>query len=129
MIYNEYFGDIMKAMSLAIETIIVLVLAITVMGILLLFLNANIGPADSRLRWEREKNDACAKYSQYTAGDGKEACSQDQINYVRNKNSDLINELTKLCLNKQFKPIGCKDSLDENCLRECCNIQCPPPNK
>ncbi len=52
----------MKGISLAIETIIFIILAVTVLSVLLLFLTGTGGPAQDRVALESQRNIICGDY-------------------------------------------------------------------
>ena len=52
----------MKGVSLAIETIIILILAVSVLTVLLFFLRSQVGPAQDTATLLREQTSACSAY-------------------------------------------------------------------
>ena len=55
----------MKGVSIAMETIIYIILAIIVLTVLLYFLTSQAGPAQTRVELENQRNTLCGKYVKY----------------------------------------------------------------
>ena len=101
----------MKGISLAIETIIVLIIAVTVLTVLLMALNMQGGPVFDRLKLERERTDKCGTYAFKDGG----KCD-----------TEPTPELVEICkkLDVKICGIAIDTNIAINCGRECCKLNC-----
>ncbi|MBI4170133.1 MAG: hypothetical protein HY514_00420 [Candidatus Aenigmarchaeota archaeon] len=115
----------MKGVSLAIETIIFIILAVTVLSVLLLFLTGTGGPAQDRVALESNRNIICGDYVRAVP-----LCDNDGSG---SKIKDL-NKLKDICIklgaaNPQGKTPAAKDPCGqsgqvEECYAACCRLFC-----
>ena len=101
----------MKGVAIAMETIVYLILAVTVLTVLLYFFTSNANPAQNRLELYRQQQDGCMSFA-------KQQKSCQDIAFPQ------ATQLEKTCkaLNEfqSCKPGG---SVDQ-CFKECCRTFC-----
>ncbi|MBI4896186.1 MAG: hypothetical protein HY832_01425 [Candidatus Aenigmarchaeota archaeon] len=103
----------MKGISIAIETIVYIILAVTVLSILLFFFTSQAGPSRRDLDYQRIRNQYCGVYANQNP-----TCDQA-------KDAKLTDEITKIkdaCKNLKI----CTTQPDHECILNCC-IFCPKP--
>jgi hypothetical protein len=104
----------MKGISIAIETIVYIILAVLVLTILLYFLTSQAGPAQTSIDNERNRDSLCGKYI------GKDiTCA----NPEKVDDTNIKSQLFDVC--KKIESFSCKTSLDKTCIQKCCSIFCP----
>lgn len=109
----------MKGIGLPIETIIILVLAVLVLGVLLWFFATSSSPAIDLVKLKQEQATWCASYQQSNnrcddAGDS----SVDQ---------DIKDHLVDVCSKLNAKEGGyshCSGTFSNECAKECCRMYC-----
>ena len=117
----------MKGVSLAIETIIFIILAVTVLSVLLLFLTGTGGPAQSRIELENKRNIICGDYVRAVP-----LCDNDGTGSgVKIKDLDKLKDICiKLgTVNPEGKSPQEKDPCSqsgdiEKCYAACCRLFC-----
>ena len=102
----------MKGVSLSIETIVILILAVIVLGALLIFVSPVFNEGQSRTSNELKRTRLCDAYVQ---DDPK--CDGDQ-----DVDAQIMQDLEETCRN-----LGkCESLSGKDCARDCC-IVCPAP--
>jgi len=106
----------MKGISLAIETIIVIILAVTVLSVLLLFFTGTGGPAQNRVMAESQRTLMCGTYTS----------ENPTCNPTATLTTPLPN-LAKIC--KSVDVQSCQGTLASatdtgNCYKDCCATYC-----
>lgn len=118
----------MKGVSLAIETIIVIILAVTVLTVLLYFFRSTQGPAEDAIKLLRLQTNACSAYVFYD-----ERCTGNIIDEtLRNQlsNSQILQNIASACsgLSRQHGGDypGCanQNTASPQCIKECCRTFC-----
>ncbi|MBI5133612.1 MAG: hypothetical protein HZA83_02765 [Thaumarchaeota archaeon] len=119
----------MKGISLSIETIIILVLAITVLTVLLMFFTSTEAPVENKIKLLNEQRELCYKYvetDQKCAGkDGKNEAPVTGVNVNLN-----IDKLLDTCNKLETQKCGKKgDTLSDDrekltCIQNCCRMYC-----
>ena len=115
----------MKGVSIAIETIVYLILAITVLSVLLLFFLTQAGPAQDQYTLESKRQSACGAYvSVDFACNGVGGQPKTGPGGVQNK---VLTDIGTACseLNKRFSfAYKCDGAANLECIKSCC-ITCP----
>lgn len=112
----------MKGVSLAIETIIYLILAIMVLAVLLLFFLTQAGPAQDQYKLEADRNRYCGTYTSLDFG-----CAGKGGQPVDSASQDLRKNIGTTCkeLSRRFGfAYPCSDIADLTCIKQCC-LTCP----
>ena len=112
----------MKGISIAIETIVYLILAITVLSVLLFFFLSQAGPSQDQFKLEADRNRYCATYVSKDF-----SCTGKDGNPVDTVNPDVVNKIKTTCLelNRRFNfAYKCDGSNDLDCIKQCC-LTCP----
>lgn len=113
----------MKGISMAIETIVYLILAITVLSVLLFFFLSQAGPSQDQFKLEADRNRYCSSYVSKDL-----ACAGKGGSPVTDVQSDIVNKIKTTCLelNRRFNFNYCQGDKagDLECIRDCC-ITCP----
>jgi hypothetical protein len=107
----------MKGISMAIETIIYIILAVTVLTVLLLFFTKTGGDSQTQVELQAKRNIYC---STYTSADPM--CAR-QGTYANGKEIFSGTEKTKfsdVCV--KLKAAGCPG---DKCFASCCALFCP----
>ena len=109
----------MKGMSMAIETIIYLILAITVLSVLLLFFLTQAGPAQDQYTLEANRNRFCGAYAvKDFACVGKDGTNAVDID------PKVLSGIGTACgeLTRRFNAgyTDCSGSASLKCIQECC---------
>lgn len=99
----------MKGISLAIETIIFVILAVIVLTVLLLFFTGTAGEAEDRIKLEQERTRLCEQYVQ-----ADRACNDPAALSGFGDRSKLGDTCSKLNI------IGCSSSPELECVQRCC---------
>lgn len=111
----------MKGMAIAIETIIYLILAVTVLSVLLIFFLTQAGPSQDQFKLEADRNRYCGSYvSQDFTCAGKDGKP------VEGVQADLADKIRTTCieLNRRFN-FAYKCTGDPlACIQSCC-LTCP----
>ena len=113
----------MKGISIAIETIIYLILAITVLSVLLFFFLSQAGPSQDQFKLEADRNRFCGSYvSKDLTCAGKDGAPLTDVQ------SGIVTKIRSTCeeLNRRFNFNYCKgdNTGDLKCIRDCC-LTCP----
>ncbi len=105
----------MKGISLAIETVVILIIAIVILGILTYFLIGQSLPGLDKIKMQQDAAALCASYVQIDTD-----CSgtSTEINKFSDKTA-----FAKLC--KDLGHASCSGILNEACLKQCCSTLCP----
>jgi len=121
----------MKGVSLALETIIVLILAVSVLSVSMWFLYSNVGPGQARSDLEREKALYCGSYSNTDPKCEGDISGSNRVP----KHSGALKNIRDTCSKLHDKNWGfypaCEKGLETNdpkmltCIRQCCNMYCP----
>ena len=100
----------MKGVAIALETIVYLILAVTVLTVLLYFFTSQANPAQNRLELLRQQQDGCLSFA-------KQQKSCQDITFPQ------AAQLEKTCkaLN-DFQ--SCRTGGIDQCFRECCRAFC-----
>ncbi len=111
----------MKGISLAIETIIVVILAVTVLTVLLYFFRSTQGPVEDTLKLIQKQTNACSAYTSFDS-----RCSD--ISKVQNQ--DVLKNIADACkgLNRQrgdYPACAGQSTADIQCVKQCCKTFCP----
>ncbi len=106
----------MKGISIAIETIIFIILAVTVLSVLLLFLTGVGGPPQLRVQWEAQRTTMCFTYASIDP-----SCSQ--ANPTFDDKANLVAVCKKLEVGECTGKVG--PTTDSACLKACCKMNCP----
>lgn len=115
----------MKGVSIAIETVIYLILAVTVLSVLLLFFLKIGGPAQDQYTLEATRNTLCGVYTSQDF-----ACVGKGDNPVSGMDPKKIEELVNTCreLNRRGFAYLCSGpatgSEGLKCIQDCC-LTCP----
>jgi len=114
----------MKGVSLAIETIIILILASAVLVTMLTFFNVNVDPTRDIVQSALAVNTACANYM--TKAGTCEVSGLDNVDEFNRQLSLNVAKACKLANDKEGKYPSCQyeDDLNIQCLRECCSSYC-----
>ena len=108
----------MKGISIAIETIVYLILAITVLSVLLLFFLTQAGPAQDQYTLEAKRDRFCGAYATKDfACVGKNNQPADVQPEVLNGIQSACNELTRR-FNAGYSE--CQGSATLRCIQQCC---------
>lgn len=112
----------MKGISIAIETIVYLILAVAVLSVLLPFFLMNATPGITQIELERQKNEYCTGYAT-----NDPTCTGKNGNPVDTVKQDVINNIRTTCLelNRHFSFSYKCDGDMLTCIKNCCNIACP----
>ena len=118
----------MKGISLAIETIIILILAVTVLSVLLFFFRENVNPAQDTVKYMQMQTNACSGYVSYNP-----RCVNEELldNTARTEldSTEIKARIGEACkaLNKirGNYPACSGGSGDMTCIRQCCKTFCP----
>ena len=100
----------MKGLSLAIETVVILIVAVVILGILTYFLITNSAGLDV-INKQRVAAELCGRYVQL----GDLECRGTKL-----RNFPQRDELGTTC--KELEYPGCIGGLNSQCLKACCNI-------
>ena len=115
----------MKGMAIAIETVIYLILGVTVLSIALFFFLTQAGPAQDQFKLESDRNKFCGSYVSIDfecKGDGQGGVNQ-------RASADVLAGIGKACgeLKRRngFSYTDCTGSTANlNCIKQCC-YTCP----
>jgi hypothetical protein len=105
----------MKGISLSIETIIVIILAVSVMTALLMFFNSQWNPFVGQIDYRNVQREQC--YTLVSSNGFK--CSASGVD---SKVMDKVKDLGKAC--QYLKYASCSGSLSDECLKQCCSMFC-----
>jgi hypothetical protein len=111
----------MKGVSLAIETIVYIILAVLVLTVLLYFFMSQATPGDERVRLERTRIEKCGEYARY---DNK--CNDISSTGVNPIVNSLSNDICKKLTIRNCPGVGEEEK--KNCIRYCCAELCPSPS-
>lgn len=118
----------MKGISLAIETIIYLILAITVLSILLLFFLTQAGPAQDQYTLQAKRDRFCGTYTSLDFGcKGRSEGGTVQPVPV---GTEVLNGIRSACVEMKrrfgYPYSNCDTSDYLKCIQQCC-LTCPQP--
>ena len=108
----------MKGISLAIETIVYLILAVLVLSVLLVFFLQNVGPSQRQIELEAKRANSCLAYVTNTDDTrcvGKDGKPSDVA-------PEILNDIGSTCKGlKEFSQYyPCNDIADLGCIKKCC---------
>ncbi len=108
----------MKGVSIALETIIYIILAVMVLTVLLFFFTSQASPAQNRVELENKRAQLCGKYIQYD-----NRC--DQISRAQSDpiGVDVATDLLSVCSKLDVRRCGAGGN-DQDCIQYCC-LECP----
>ena len=115
-----------KGISIAIETIIYLILGITVLSVLLFFFLTQAGPAQDQFRLEADRNRYCGSYV------SKDLLCKGSGGKVVSIGPEVLNGIGTACgeLNRRFnfdyKECSPGSPASLTCIKNCC-LTCPKP--
>ena len=101
----------MKGVSIAMETIIYIILAVTVLTVLLFFFTSQAGPTQTRVELENKRAQLCGQYAQ----------ADFQCDSPQKANPKTVSDLVSTC--KSLDVPECPTNA-VNCIQRCC-ITCP----
>jgi len=117
----------MKGMSLALETIVVLILSITVLTVLSFFFNKQFGEGATTIDLLSGQREACSAYvaqNQKCSAAGHSLVKNDvlvKLNYYCGKIGNYRDCLATTCTD----PSKCTKIVDDSCASQCCKLYCP----
>ena len=103
----------MKGVSIALETIIYIILAVMVLTVLLFFFTSQASPAQNRVELEKKRAQLCGKYIQYD-----NRC--DQLSQVP---ATIATDLLGVCGKLDVRQCGAGGN-NKDCIQYCC-LECP----
>ena len=106
----------MKGVSLSIETIVILILAVIVLAAMLIFFSGTTNPATDTLRATRIQTESCGAYVRKDPD-----CTDIGINDVP---PDVKQHIADACKTLEGYPECDTGSQDINCIRSCCKTFC-----
>lgn len=108
----------MKGISIAMETIVYIILAVMVLTILLFFLTSQASPAQTMTELQNKRTQFCGRYTQYDS-----RC--DRLDQVRDVPDMVttVRELLTTCGKLEIPQCGAGGN-DQNCIQLCC-LMCP----
>ncbi len=114
----------MKGISIAMETIVYLILAVTVLSVALFFFMSQANPAQDQFTLEANRNRFCGIY---TTNDFQ--CKGDGVNPLPvGKDNDVLEGIGSACGELHRRSFGhypsCSGSASLECIKECC-MTCP----
>lgn len=104
----------MKAVGLAIETIIVLILAVTVLSVLLYFFNYFYNPSQTKLDLMNKQKDLCVQYVRI------DKTCEEMID--SSELADIVDKIRDVCSKLDYGE--CKAGSDVECVKACCKMFC-----
>ncbi|MBI3190711.1 hypothetical protein HYZ41_03330 [archaeon] len=107
----------MKGVSIALETVVYIILAVIVLTVLLYFLTSQAGPAQVSVNDERTRTTLCGKYVYYDY-----SCTDSSKVEKDVPNPTILNELTVIC--KKLES-ACNTFEQQKCIQRCCRLFCP----
>ena len=110
----------MKGVSLAIETIIILILAVSVLTVLLFFLRSQVGPAQDTATLLREQTSACSAYV------GADPACTDATDATQESRTKLATACKGLYRQGGSYSACSGGSPTPECIKACCRSFCPP---
>jgi hypothetical protein len=112
----------MKGVTLPIETIVVLVLAVIVLGVLLWFFATSSTPGIQLTKLKQEQSIWCSSYQQ-----NNHDCDENDDDDV---GDDIKNKLADICYKLNQAEGGyssCGGTFSNACAKECCSMFCGEP--
>jgi hypothetical protein len=117
----------MKGISLAIETIVFIILAVTVLTVLLFFFTATGGRSQYEFELQQKRHLYCGRYASID-----QKCTQDGyqnvLNYDKGKEQkdQILYNIAQACTGLKLFPQYCNTATKAElpCVQACC-IQCP----
>jgi hypothetical protein len=109
----------MKGISIAMETIVYVILAVMVLSVLLFFFTSLGGDSQRRVQMEQQRLQACGQYTMY---DVKcESIDKFPTN-IHNRN-DVLKSIGEACKFLQYDQCNAETATIE-CIKNCC-MNCP----
>jgi len=114
----------MKGIALAIETIVFIILAVTVLSVLLFFFTSTGGQAQHEFELQQQRQMYCGRYANIDT-----ACEQSGFDKVvqhdvpLNAKDKILPNILDACSKLRISPQHC-GSISLACVQACC-IQCP----
>ena len=112
----------MKGIAIAIETVVYLILAVTVLSVALFFFLSQAGPAQDQYTLEAKRDRYCMTYVSLDF-----SCAGKDGKPVDGANAELLGNIGSACseMKRRFGfPYECGSSADLKCIQQCC-ITCP----
>ncbi len=102
----------MRGMAIAMETVIYLILAVTVLTVLLFFFTSQANPAQNKLELYRQQQDGCLAFA-------KQQKSCQEVTFPQSP------QLGKTCRSlNEFQACKAGNEVSKECFRECCRTFC-----
>ncbi|MFH1421079.1 MAG: hypothetical protein ABIG30_03925 [Candidatus Aenigmatarchaeota archaeon] len=121
----------MKALSLSIETVIVLIIAVIILGILTYFIMNMAKPGLDKMKWQQDASLACGRYIKFdetcTDVPSPSDCTANEQNALKLDACAAINILKDVCNKLEYS--SCTGGTPSvNCIKQCCSVVCPKTN-
>jgi hypothetical protein len=97
----------MKGISIAMESIVYIILAVLVLTVLLYFFTSQAGPAEDRFNLEQKRSSLCGQYSRQDI-----SCSD-----ISRVAAPVVDELVEVC--GRLKEKDCPNNR-QKCVQSCC---------
>lgn len=118
----------MKGVSLPIETIIILALAIIVLGVLIWFFTTSSTPAIELTKLKQDQSIWCSSYQQ----NNPDCDDTKHREMAADQNSNIIPKIVEICSNLNSKEGGYSSCTTSNlrpedanpCIKQCCRMYC-----
>jgi len=110
----------MKGIAIAVETIVYLILAVTVMTVALMFFLSQGGKAQTDFEIEAARNSACAAYQYFDPGCTSPSSATPD---VKKAVSDACKKYSD---RRGIGLVECNNPDDVTCVQRCC-LACPQP--
>ncbi|MCX6815229.1 MAG: hypothetical protein NT120_00055 [Candidatus Aenigmarchaeota archaeon] len=109
----------MKGVSIAIETIIYLIIAIMVMTVLIFFFMSQATPVENTFQWTQDQTRLCGQYLKLDS-----VCAGDGSGGLKPGTDTLVSTLVGVCAKLNTKDCLPGGLNKLNCIQNCCII-CP----
>ena len=109
----------MKGISLALESIIILIIAVSVLGILMIIFRGGSTDFEDEIKWRGIQNRVCSSYASFA---GAEKCEDKKFGEFGEKFAKDSDELFNACIG-----LGECYNKDFDCIKKCCKtyLGCP----
>ena len=118
----------MKGVTLPIETIVILALAIIVLGVLLFFFTTTSSPAIDLVKLKQEQSIFCSSYQQQNPDCDEERHEEIVTDFPGADQPELFVKLAGVCSKLNIAeggyPACTGQKLDYPCVIECCKMYC-----
>ena len=105
----------LKGIALAIDTTIIIILAVLVLAVLLFMLLSTSGPFSKNVQAELARTQNCNAYRSF---DADCSLSSSEYNTFKSQNEKLLEDLGEACT--ELKISGCSKPASGQCIRACC---------